>query len=333
VAEAGVALTTLRVEDPQVRLPSRRAGAVPGDDHPGPLTDHVATEPDPGATGELQADGRGLADGARQARVTDPGRTGRVAGRWLKDDDGDARPPGERREAGEPVAERCASPGSPDGKVQDDQVDRPAREELAGDLEPFPQRSRRHQQEPVELDAARHGLDRIEARGEVHPGDDRTRRLGRRGKPEGEGGPAAREIATEGGNHAAGESARAEQGIEVAEPGGEDPPQLALDGWPGPRPDARLRLLERNRGQRTDHLAGRARSSRAPALAEPGEGGGHVRGGGGHAGQYRTNVRLIQEAAGRFGQLPGRSSGAAHGPCYTLGPSRRLECAGAPVGM
>lgn len=46
-AETGVALPTVRVDDPECRPPSRRAIAVPGDECVRALADDVAPETDP----------------------------------------------------------------------------------------------------------------------------------------------------------------------------------------------------------------------------------------------------------------------------------------------
>ena len=54
--EAGVALPTLRVEDPEGGPLPRRAVAIAGDQRLGPLTDDVAPEPDPRPPGKLEAD-------------------------------------------------------------------------------------------------------------------------------------------------------------------------------------------------------------------------------------------------------------------------------------
>ena len=74
-AEAGVALTALRVEDPELRPPAGRAVSVAGDGHLRPLADDVAPEPDPRPAGELETNAARLGNGSRQ--------TGRQAG-WLE---------------------------------------------------------------------------------------------------------------------------------------------------------------------------------------------------------------------------------------------------------
>ena len=96
--EAGVALTALRVEDPEGRPPARRAVAVAGDQHLRSLADDVASEPDPRSPGELEPDPGRLGDGGREA-TGEPGR--------LEDDEERLRPPGE---GGQP-AESIGDPG------------------------------------------------------------------------------------------------------------------------------------------------------------------------------------------------------------------------------
>ena len=62
MAEAGVALPAVGVEDPQRRPPPWWAGAVARDDHLRSLADDVPSEPDPRSTGQLEADPGCLAD-------------------------------------------------------------------------------------------------------------------------------------------------------------------------------------------------------------------------------------------------------------------------------
>ncbi len=62
-AEAAVAITTLRVEDPEGRPPPRRAVSVAGDQRLRPLADDVAPEPDPRASRELEPEAARLGDG------------------------------------------------------------------------------------------------------------------------------------------------------------------------------------------------------------------------------------------------------------------------------
>ena len=64
--EAGVALTALRVEDPERHPAPRRAVPIAGDQRLGSLADDVPPETDPRAPGELQAKPGRSGHGARQ---------------------------------------------------------------------------------------------------------------------------------------------------------------------------------------------------------------------------------------------------------------------------
>ena len=67
VAEAGVALATIRIEDPERRAAPRGPGAIAGDQDLRPLADDVSTEAEPRSTGQLEPDPCRLADGRRDA--------------------------------------------------------------------------------------------------------------------------------------------------------------------------------------------------------------------------------------------------------------------------
>jgi hypothetical protein len=64
--ETGVTLAALRIEDPERRPAARRAVAIAGNERLGSLANDVAPEPDPRATGELQAEAGGSGHGSRQ---------------------------------------------------------------------------------------------------------------------------------------------------------------------------------------------------------------------------------------------------------------------------
>ena len=88
-AEAGVALTAVRVEDPEGRPAARWAGPVAGDQHLRSLADHVSAEPDPRPTGKFQANPGRFADRAGET----PGSPS--VGR-LEDDEADPGSPRQR---------------------------------------------------------------------------------------------------------------------------------------------------------------------------------------------------------------------------------------------
>jgi len=163
-AEAGVALASVGVEDPEGRPPPRRSGPVPGDEHLGSLADDVPAETDPRSAGQLEADAGRLADRG--------GHAGHEP-RRLEHDEADPGSPGERGEATEAVRD---AGGALDARreIDDEEVHGPAAEERAGDREALLGVLRRQDDEPLRPDAAGDGLHRIEGRGEVQPGHDRA---------------------------------------------------------------------------------------------------------------------------------------------------------------
>lgn len=215
--EATVAFTALRVEDPEGRPPPRRAVAIAGDQRLGLLAHDVSSEPDPGATRELEAEPGRPGHGARQ-----------VAGetRRLEHHEQRLRAPGQGREAVEAIgqASRTVRGGeTPAGQVQDEQVHRAPGQQRAADGQPFIEGLRSDDHQPLELDAAGDGLDRVEAPGEVDPGHDGPGCLGLRGEPMNERGPTARTVAADGDARRARQAAGSQDGVEVGEAGPDDP--------------------------------------------------------------------------------------------------------------
>ena len=293
MTETGVALATVGVEDPEGRPPAWRAGPIAGHHHLRSLADNVASEPDPGFALELQAHTRGLADRAGDARGQ---------ARRLEDRHGDSRPTGQGRETTESIGHAPALRASTGRRrlrgssldalreIDHEEVDRPARQERAGDRDPLVDVGRGHDDEPLGLDAARDGLDRVERLGEVQPGHDRAARLGCGRKPQRNGRPTARKVTPERDAHAAGQAARSEDRVQRGKAGREDPGRIrlgarsivGLDGlvpqWHGrqrtddgadlaPAPDTLLTPLAESRG-----------SGRAPLGPQGREGRRHVRG-------------------------------------------------------
>lgn len=272
--EAGVAIASLRVEDPEVGPPPRRPVAAPLDRHLHPLPDDVPSQPDPAAAGEPQAKARRLVD-----RTADRGRE---AGR-AEDDETRSVPPGERAEAVEAVRESrwssrrsnaLAASGARSalrarersvGQIEDEQVYGPTLEERATHPKALLDRRRGQDDEPFESDAPRDGLDGVEAPCEVHPGDEGTRGLRRSDEPQRERRPAARRVAHESDARATRETSRADDGIERREPGRDD-------------------IVTAPR------VAPRARSCRSPASLEGRESGGGGVTRGHRTPDYRTTV-------------------------------------------
>lgn len=303
-AQAGVPVAAVGVEDPELRPPPRRSEPVPGDDHLRPLADDIPPEPDPRPADELEPETGRLAERLAEAR--------REVGR-LEDDEHRPGPAGERGESLEPLGDRwCPAAGRATGagaaagpagrrargtgdrlsgrQVDQQEVDRPPLDEHPRHRQAVVDRVGREDDEPIEANPARDRLDRIEAPGEIEPGDDRTARLGLGREAESERRLAAREIAPDGDARLARETAAAEDRVEDGEPGPDDPAvsgpferglrrtrgsRRARGRTPGPfRQGHRLRQGDRRQGP--DHLADRARPAdrihlpdRAPRPAEP----------------------------------------------------------------
>jgi hypothetical protein len=279
--EAGIPLAAVGIEDPERGVAARRAGPISGDDDLRGLADHVPPEADPGPPGELQADPRPLPDRGGHGR-NEPG--------WLQDEEGDPRPTGQGRQPAQALGEP-ARPLRPGWQVHDEEVHGPAGQERASDGEAlFRARGREHDQ-PFRLDAAGHGLHRVERRREVQPGHDGAARLRLRGEPEGERGPPAREVPLEREAHAAGQPAGPQDGVQLREPGGDDAGRVGgrAGKWdPGSdarvriRPDGRCRRRCRRHREGAHHLPNGARRGRSPARSKGRKGRRHVRGKGRH---------------------------------------------------
>ena len=262
MAEAGVALPAVGVEDPQRRAPPGWTGAVARDDHLRSLADDVSSEPDPRSTGQLEADPGCLADRGIEAPW--------ASARRLEHHERDPGSTGERRNPGEPIAEsHLRNAVLPGRQVDDQQVHRPTRKQRAGNGEALLRVVGRQDDEPLRLHPAGHGLHGIERRREVQPGHDRPRGLGLRGEPQGQRRPPARDVAPDREAHPARHAAGAEDRIELGEAGRMHP--IETDRRPACRLALRVRLLEWDRRERPDDLADEAGRGRPePIAGKPG---------------------------------------------------------------
>lgn len=261
--EAGVPFAAIGVEDPEGRPPARRAGSVASHHHLRSLADDVTTQANPRRPLELEPDPGGLTDRAGDAR----GQT-----RRLEDRDRDPRPSGEGCQPAEPIghaATLAAPPCDTLRQVDDEEVHGPAGQQRAGDRDPLVDIGRGHDDEPLGLHTAGDGLDGIEGRGEIQPGDDRARCLGLRGEPQGDGRPAARQVTPKRDAHAPRQAARAEDRVEGGKAGREDPSRIGL--CLASR-GVELVIPQRHRGQRADDLPNPASSDLAPLPESRGSG-------------------------------------------------------------
>ena len=216
-AEAGVAFTAVRVEDPEGRPPPWRAVSIANDQRLRPLADDVTSEPDPRPSRQLEPKAARSGDGAGH-RPRQPG--------WLEDDEERLRPTGERRQPPEPVGDRPRSIGlreSAARQVEHQEVDRPPGQQAPRDGQPFVERLGRDDDEPFEPDAARDRLDRVERPGQIQPGHHRAGHLCLGDEPKRQGGPSARAVATDGDAGGSRQATESQDGIEAREPGGDDP--------------------------------------------------------------------------------------------------------------
>ena len=289
MGQARVPLAAVGVQDPERRAATRWAVAVMGDERLGALADDVATEPDPRAAGQLEADAGRFVDRGREAA----GQTTALATTGLgrvQDQQQGLGAPGERRKAMEAVGDlgRSVGPGQPAaGQVQHEEVDRPAGEEAPRDRQPLVETLGRDDDEPLEAQASGDGLDRVEAARQVEPGHDRALDLGLGGDPQRERRPAAGPVAADGDAGRAGQAARPEDRVERGEPGMDDPlvgtgrarrsgggerVGLVVDGG------CRDRRHDRRQGERPGDL----RSCRTPAGPEVRDGRVHSTTGGRH---------------------------------------------------
>lgn len=219
--------------------------------------------------------------------------------RRLEDRERDPRPSGEGRQATESIRDAAALRGLRAGrsgrldlrhgagfdalwKIDDEQVDRPAGQQRAGDRDPLVDIGRGHDDEPLGLHAAGDRLDRVERLGEVQPGHDRARRLGLRGEPQGERRPTARQVAPERDAHPARQAARPEDRIQGRKAGREDLRRIRLGARSSPGID--VVIVKRHGRERTDDGADLASlpesrgSGCAPLRPKGREGRRHVRG-------------------------------------------------------
>jgi hypothetical protein len=179
-AEAGIALATVRVEDPEGRPSARRAGPVASDDHLRPLADDVASEMDPRPPRQLEP---------QPGRLGDRGREAAHEVRRFEDDDAHPGPPPERGEAAKPIADPAGLGAC--RQVDDEQVDGSTGEQRPGDREALVEVRRGQDDEPLRSNATGDGFDRVQGSGKVQPGDDRATGLGFSDVAERERGPAA----------------------------------------------------------------------------------------------------------------------------------------------
>ena len=271
--ETGVPLTAVGIEDPEVCAPPRRPEVVPGDHHLRPLADDVAAEPDPRPTRELQAEPH---------RFTDRAGDARRERRRLQDHEETARPTRERRQPMQPIRDSRRAPARPipgpashvltaedHGQIDEQEIHGATLEQRTRDAQPFVERLRREHDEPLEADAPRDGLHRIEGTREVQVRDDRAAGLCFCRQAQRERGLAAGGVPMERDAGQPGNSSRAKDRVQRREASMDDAPVIDLRAFRRPiveRPWSGRFLLggQRDGGERPDDRQVVIRRSEVP---------------------------------------------------------------------
>ena len=215
-------------------------------------------------------------------------------------------------------------------QVDHEQIDRPAAQECAGDRQALVEIARADDDQPVEVDPAGHGLDRIEAPGHVQPGHDRAGRLRLGGGSQGERRLAARPVATQAEAGGAWQALGAEDRVE----GPEARRDRAFGGCRSGQRCRLAKLLEflgkRHRRECADHLPEGSphlpRSCRTPARLKGRQSRCHIGGQGRH-----ETVSIEHLFDSRQGQRGGPDGGVATVPCQgsiSTGSWRFIPCQG-----
>lgn len=192
--------------------------AVLGDRHLGALPDDVAAEADPVPTRQLEPEVAHFGQ-----RALEPA----VEPRRLEDDEPGADPVGVGRE---PAHELVLAAGEATGQVDHEQVDGPTREERARQAEALARVGRADDDEPAQVDAAAHRLERVEGPRQVEPGDDGAVRLGLGQAAQGERRLPRRGAAADRGARLARQAARAQDRVKLREAGRDDLVAERLEG-------------------------------------------------------------------------------------------------------
>ncbi len=243
--DAALSVALVGIPDLQLDLAARRPEPVLRHRDLCTLPDHIPSDADPGPALQVEPHPRGLGKRAPQGR-REIDRLERHEPRT--DLPGAGRQPPEQRLS---VARHLF------GQVGHQHLDRASPEQRAGEPEPLGRIGRPEHQQPGQIHAAGHRLERVEGAGEAQPGGDRPPCLRLGDEPQGERGLAARQIAAERHLGFADEPTGTQDRIEGGEPGGDDAVVERREGVQQGR--------GRQRQRREGALDGKGRS----AIAEP----------------------------------------------------------------
>jgi len=277
--QAAIAQPALRIEDLQLSSPAGRPIPIPRNSDLSQLPDHIPPQPNPGAPAQFQPQGGYLGQSAGQSRW-------KV--RRLQNEQLDAGPAGQRSQPAESLRQsRGRNPGTIQRsrlQVQQQQVDCSILEEHRRHRQRLLERSRRQDDQPVQLDATSHGFDRIQAPGQIQIGHDPACRLGMGRGLQRERRLAARPIAVQSGGRCTRQPAQSEDRIQSSKTGGYRSIVRRRRQPRHARQIVRIEYRDPSRGhsQCPHDLAAPARSCPTPAFPEGRQSRLDVRGRGGH---------------------------------------------------
>jgi len=216
--QAGIAQPAIRVQDSHLRRSPGWREPIPGHADLDPLPHHVSPQSNPRSAAQLQPQRSDLAEGT--------GQSGGKA-RRLQDEHLDAGSTSQGSQSAESLRHgRCRYPGSLQGprrQVQQQHVHRSVLEEHRRHRQRLLQRIRRQDDEPVQLDAPSHGLDRIQASGQIQIGRDPSRGLDLGHRLQRERRHPAGPLAAQGSGRGAWQPAQSEDRIQSPKAGGYRP--------------------------------------------------------------------------------------------------------------
>ena len=215
--QAGIAQPALCVQDSQLSRTARRPKPVPRHSDLGPLPHHVPTQPNPGSAAQLQPQRRDLGESPRQ---------GGGKARRLQNEQLDTGSTSQRSQSAETLSQiRRRNPGHqrPGRQIQQQQVHRSILEKHCRHRQRLLERVGRQNDEPLELNAPGHGLDRIQASGQIQIRRDPAGGLGPGHGLQRERRLAAGPIAVQGSGRGARQTAQPQDRIQGAKAGRNGP--------------------------------------------------------------------------------------------------------------
>jgi len=212
--QAGIAQPALRVQDPQLRRSPGRRKPIPRHEGLGPLPNHISAQSNPRPPTQLQSQRRDLGKRARQGRR----KTRRLQNQQLNAGSSGQR--SQSAEALDQIRRRYGRPlQRPHRQVQQQQIHGSVLEEHRRHCQRFLQRARRQDDQPVQLDSPRHGLNRIQASGQIQIRHDPARRLSLSSGLQREGRLAAGSITVQGSGRGAWQAAQPKDRVQSAKAG------------------------------------------------------------------------------------------------------------------